>query len=238
MGKISLARGTILVLSALLVVSFFAQPMFFVAAHSGDNGAHKIHACQLTLLGIVGIVRVIDVNSTCNGGETPLHWMASPEAGTGHKTILTGGLSYIGDRLAGKDFNGATVSNASFYQNVDISGTNFSNSLFYNTQFYQMVGDGLNMSGTTNRDITIEESSLVGANFSNSTFTAPYRILTSDMANANFSNTDVSGAEIRNSDLTDADFTGATITGVVWDNTVCPDGTNSNSNGNTCAGHL
>jgi hypothetical protein len=30
----------------------------------------------------------------------------------------------------------------------------------------------------------------------------------------------------------------ATLTGVVWNKTVCPDGTNSSQNGGTCAGHL
>ena len=31
---------------------------------------------------------------------------------------------------------------------------------------------------------------------------------------------------------------GATLTGVHWSNTTCPDGTNSDNDGNTCVGHL
>ena len=31
---------------------------------------------------------------------------------------------------------------------------------------------------------------------------------------------------------------GAVLTGVTWDNTTCPDGTNSDVNGGTCEGHL
>jgi hypothetical protein len=27
------------------------------------------------------------------------------------------------------------------------------------------------------------------------------------------------------------------VIGVIWNNTTCPDGTNSNNNGNTCVGH-
>jgi hypothetical protein len=41
--------------------------------------------------------------------------------------------------------------------------------------------------------------------------------------------------------MRDADMTGATTTGaiydnVLWGNTTCPDGTNSDQNGQTCAG--
>lgn len=28
------------------------------------------------------------------------------------------------------------------------------------------------------------------------------------------------------------------LTGVIWNNTFCPDSTNSDNNGNTCVGHL
>ena len=34
------------------------------------------------------------------------------------------------------------------------------------------------------------------------------------------------------------DLSGADLTGVYWYDTTCPDGTNSNSNGNTCANNL
>lgn len=54
---------------------------------------------------------------------------------------------------------------------------------------------------------------------------------------------DLTNADLRGSDLSDADLTGATLTGaklagVVWSNTICPDGTNSDGHGNTCLGHL
>lgn len=54
---------------------------------------------------------------------------------------------------------------------------------------------------------------------------------------------DLTGADLRGADLTDADLSGALLgaarlTGVHWDNTTCPDGTNSDAHGGTCAGHL
>jgi hypothetical protein len=46
------------------------------------------------------------------------------------------------------------------------------------------------------------------------------------------------GADLSRADLTGADLTGATLTGVTWSATTCPDGSNSDENGQTCAGHL
>lgn len=49
---------------------------------------------------------------------------------------------------------------------------------------------------------------------------------------------DLTGADLTNVDFTGIDLTTATLTGVIWANTLCPDGTNSDANGNTCEGHL
>jgi hypothetical protein len=45
------------------------------------------------------------------------------------------------------------------------------------------------------------------------------------------------GADLTGADLTGADLTGASLTGVVWGDTTCPDGRNSDEVGGTCAGH-
>ena len=54
-----------------------------------------------------------------------------------------------------------------------------------------------------------------------------------DLSAANLNRANLSGA-----DLSDADLSGANLNRVIWSNTTCPDGTNSNNNGNTCLGHL
>jgi uncharacterized protein YjbI with pentapeptide repeats len=46
-------------------------------------------------------------------------------------------------------------------------------------------------------------------------------------------NANLTGADLRRADLRHAD-----IAGVTWSNTICPDGSNSNSHGSTCVGHL
>ena len=54
-----------------------------------------------------------------------------------------------------------------------------------------------------------------------------------DLRYANLTNADLSGANLYNADLT-----GANLAGVYWYDTTCPDGTNSDNNGNTCANNL
>ena len=40
-----------------------------------------------------------------------------------------------------------------------------------------------------------------------------------------------------NANLRGTKLSGSTVTGVIWNNTTCPDNTNSNNHGNTCVGH-
>jgi len=64
-----------------------------------------------------------------------------------------------------------------------------------------------------------------------------------DLSNADLSNADLAGADLSNANLTGADLTGtdlsyADLTGTYWHGTICPDGTNSDNNGNTCENNL
>ena len=70
----------------------------------------------------------------------------------------------------------------------------------------------------------------------------------SDLSNANLTYANLGGADLRFADLSDAylrdaymygaDLSGADLTGVYWYSTTCPDGTNSDDNGNTCENNL
>jgi uncharacterized protein YjbI with pentapeptide repeats len=68
-----------------------------------------------------------------------------------------------------------------------------------------------------------------------------------DLTGANLSDADLTGADLTGADLTGADLTGADLTGsygldtIIWDNTTCPDGSNSNDPGDdaeTCLDNL
>lgn len=63
------------------------------------------------------------------------------------------------------------------------------------------------------------------------------------LVDADLRDADLAGADLDNADLTDAnlagaDLTDASIMDVIWRNTICPDGTNSDAAENSCAGHL
>jgi len=64
-----------------------------------------------------------------------------------------------------------------------------------------------------------------------------------NLSRANLVNAKLIGANLRNvvftnATLLGAQLQGANVNGALWSNTMCPDGTNSNSNGGTCRGHL
>ncbi len=63
-----------------------------------------------------------------------------------------------------------------------------------------------------------------------------------DLRGASLRNADLRGADLTDADLRNADLRGAQIDGARWLNTICPDGTRSDSRGTTsaetCEGHL
>jgi Alpha/beta hydrolase domain/Pentapeptide repeats (8 copies) len=110
----------------------------------------------------------------------------------------------------------------------------------------------LNLSGVNLMGVSLPNESLVGdnltnANLSNSTLQGTNLkgvVLTgANLAGANLIGAALQGANLQGANLTNANLGGATskgasLGGVTWSNTVCPDGTNSDADGNTCLGHL
>ena len=60
----------------------------------------------------------------------------------------------------------------------------------------------------------------------------------STLEHANLAGADLTDAILGNADLTNANFSGAILTSVYWSDTTCPDGTNSDDDGGTCANNL
>jgi hypothetical protein len=58
------------------------------------------------------------------------------------------------------------------------------------------------------------------------------------LTNADLRGVNLAGADLSGANLNGANLIGAKVDGVVWNDTTCPDGTNSNSEGGTCLGHL
>jgi uncharacterized protein YjbI with pentapeptide repeats len=82
---------------------------------------------------------------------------------------------------------------------------------------------------------------------------ADANLSSANLTDADLIDADLAGANLKNANLTGATLTGLTLTniygypvvvpganltGARWKNTTCPDGTNSNSDGDTCANNL
>lgn len=82
---------------------------------------------------------------------------------------------------------------------------------------------GADMSYTNLAGATLRWSTLMWSNFS-----------FADLTGANLSGAFLAGANFHGANLSGADLTGADLTGVNWQDTICPDGTNSNIHNQTC----
>jgi Bacterial Ig-like domain (group 3)/Pentapeptide repeats (8 copies) len=96
---------------------------------------------------------------------------------------------------------------------------------------------GANLSGANLNGTDLSGADLSGANLSGANLNK------ADLSGADLAGADLAGANLNGADLTGADLSGADVAGanlnkVTWSGTTCPDGTNSNTDGGTCTGHL
>jgi len=115
---------------------------------------------------------------------------------------------------------------------ADLSGRDLSNVKFMNTDLTNAVLDAVNLTGADLTGANLSAASLTHANLSNATLT-----------NANLAETDSRAVNLTSGDLTGANLSyaflsEAKLAGVIWSNTTCPDGSNSDANGGTCCGHV
>ena len=123
----------------------------------------------------------------------------------------------IAQRLKGKDLSNAIFGGAYFAGTppIDLSNTTFRGAY--------MSDDNGTRTQFVPQSIDFSNDDFTGANLSN--------VLGGGLVNftnVNFTNANLSGSQWSGN---------ATVTGVTWSNTTCPDGTNSNNDGNTCVGH-
>jgi len=149
------------------------------------------------------------------------------------------GASFTATQLNDVDLELATLTGATF-TNVYGRGTNFGQSTLDSARFVAQAQ---------------LRTQFVGASFAYASMRGAVldKVL---FVNADFRGTDLTGATLRCNDFSNARFQGADMTdanltfsyigrdrpqnlsGVYWNNTTCPDGTNSDDNGGTCIGHL
>ncbi len=149
-------------------------------------------------------------------------------------------MSFLNNsNLSGTDFSYAQLDYVNFGIFANLTNTSFRGVNLGNVQFNRHISfDGVDFSDSILRPF--EFSPVFNyVNFSGADFTR------SDISQGSFDFVDLTysnglawvsdGAYFENSDLTGA--TNAVPYGSYWINTICPDGSNSDDNGNTCEGH-
>ncbi len=180
---------------------------------------------------------------------------------TDMRNVNLTGCSLDNSRFSNTDFTVITMGNNSLEgvniaDNSDLSNKDLTSDTFKVIAIDSTNLTGVNMSNHVFADGTtfITNSNLTNANLSGVTFSvgsgAGIDFTNSNLSGTNFMGADFSTANtaifsgitgsntnFTNANLTSAITTGASLTSPIWSNTTCPDGTNSNSNGNTCVGH-
>ncbi|MDQ1532231.1 MAG: hypothetical protein QOE37_2392 [Microbacteriaceae bacterium] len=64
------------------------------------------------------------------------------------------------------------------------------------------------------------------------------RLAGADLRDAQLVGADLTGVDLTGANLRGADLSDAVVKDVIWSHTTCPDGTDSNDDGNSCRGHL
>ena len=101
---------------------------------------------------------------------------------------------------------------------------------------------GINLAARVAEGLQLPQANLTATDFSSAILTGS-NLTEADAAGAKFPSADMTNVQACETNFTNADLLNATTTGAIfddafWNNTTCPDGTNSNDNGNTCVGHL
>ncbi len=233
-----------------LFISVVSSLTTLTFAHGGNTTL--VHACikNSTPVPNAANVRIVSATTNCNTNETALDWNiqgvqgpAGPQGATGSAAINLPPFvctyrcffSDVSDKFKGKDFSNAYTRSLEFI-NVDMSSTVFKG----NDMGADFTGSNLS---NTDFSFSIVAATFINTNLTDADF-GNTKLSNGSIGPSIFYNANLQNTNFQNADLTDIQLTNATnmntanITGVTWSNTTCPDGTNSNNNGNTCVGHL
>jgi hypothetical protein len=183
------------------------------------------------------------VTGLTNGHKYVVHVRASNAIGTGmasKKATVTAGqgpnCSAVGpgvdlqychlqdDNLNGADLSGANLDYARLVD-ATLNDANLDSASLEHADLYGTLVEGASL---TDADLT--DAYLGSANFNGADLTD------ATLDGANFTYTNLENAILTGSDMSAANSN--TLQNILWGNTTCPDGTNSNNDGDTCLGNL
>ena len=133
------------------------------------------------------------------------------------------GANLTGANLTTANLTGATLTNANL-NGVGLTSATLTNAVLTGVQSGGVTGTPAAL--PTNWQLVDGYLVGPGANLTNAVLTG-----------ANLGNADLAGANLTGANLENANIGGANFTSAIWANTTCRDGTNSDSDGGTCAKH-
>jgi hypothetical protein len=133
--------------------------------------------------------------------------------------------------LAGCNLSGLNLTNA------QLPGANLSGANLNGTSLSGANLTSANLSGANLKSSNLSGTNLSGANLSGANLNGA-NLTGANLTGANLSGANLNGANLTGANLTGAKLSGANLNKVTWSGTTCPDGTNSNTDGGTCTGHL
>lgn len=137
------------------------------------------------------------------------------------------GASLLRTDLAGADLSGVTLTAADLNY-ANLADTNVANAVFDTSDpslpDHMTSGGVVGIPAVFPPDWGLVDGYLIGP--------------VANLTDAALAGADLSGFNLTDVNLTGADLSGANLTDVTWSNTTCPDGTNSNNDGDTCVNTL
>lgn len=235
-------------LIATAFVGGLLLPSAVAVVHAQGTESNRIYACIRPTIFNAPNIRIVPPDTECRHQETLLSWPKDfPSSGNSAIICVACEVEDLLSRanvssLVGVNLDLLHVASSDL-RNADFSGASLIKAVMNNNSL-----DNINFSGANLTEARLKNSGLTGSNFSGANLTnASFK--NSGLVQVNFTGANLQGTNLFNTALIETNFTNANLTGAlnvntanrenpIWSNTICPDGTNSDANGNTCEGHL
>ncbi len=133
--------------------------------------------------------------------------------------------------LEGANLEGANLWGADLYY-ADFTNAKLHDADLNGARLIEANLNGADLSGTNLRSANLRHAKLINANLTGANLTNA-KMHDVNLTKATLKGTNLEGAVMNYSKLAYAD-----LTDVTWDDTTCPDDTNSDTNGGSCCGHF
>ncbi|HYX12670.1 MAG TPA: pentapeptide repeat-containing protein [Candidatus Acidoferrum sp.] len=240
------ARSVAVVAAGLLILALVAPVATAAATYRDCSGrtieaGADLHRCDLSGAVIIGLdlhavdlaqSNLQDVNAGCDPDQPSTNLGAARLSKADARRALLCDANLIDADLRGADLAGASLEDAAL-RSANASSITLDGATAAFAQFQDVRLVGASLRGFYANSATFDGADLRRADATDAFFGGVTFI------DADLGSTKLGGVDFSRADLTRANLRRATgLDTVIWSNTTCPDGTNSDTAGGTCLGHL